>query len=138
MPIIGHQITKIVGKRGVPERNLTVNTNVELTDVAKKDVLIAAEKKEGIDFEFEFTIQYGEKAGGINILGTLFYTADEQVLEKIVKQWKKDKKIDPAMMIMVLNKAMELGYLESIPLSERLRLPIPLKIPKFTAEAKKK
>jgi hypothetical protein len=138
MPIVGHQITKIIGKRGVPERNIKISTNVEVKDVVKKEILIADEKRSSLDFEFEFIVQYGEKAGGVNIIGTLFYTDKEVELDKLAKQWKKDKKIDADIIVSILNRAMELGYIESIPLAERLRLPIPLKIPKFSKENENK
>jgi hypothetical protein len=136
MPIIGHQITKIVGKRGESEKNLKITSNVELKDVRKKDVFIAGDKKQALDFEFEFTIQYGEKAGGININGTLFYTAEKAELDKLAKKWDKDKKLEPEMVISILNRAMELGYVESISLSERLRLPPPIKLPRFVQKDK--
>jgi len=52
--------------------------------------------------------------------------------------WKKDKKLEPDMVIGVLNRAMELGYIESIPLSERLRLPPPMRLPHFVKEENQK
>ena len=137
MPIIGHQIIKIIGKRGEPERNLKITSNVELKDVRKKELSIAGDKKQALDFEFEFTIQYGEKAGGINIIGILFYTADKAELDKLEKAWKKDKKLEAELIMVILNRAMELGYIEAIPLAERLRLPPPIRLPRFVKEEQK-
>ena len=134
MPIIGHQITKIVGKRGETEKNLKINANVELKDVRKHDVFVAGDKKQSLDFEFEFTVKYGEKAGGININGILIYTGDNAELDKLDKAWKKSKKLEPDMVIGILNRAMELGYIEAIPLSERLKLPPPMRLPRFVKE----
>jgi len=134
MPIVGHQITKIVGKRGETEHGIEIKSNVELRDVKKKELNVAGDKKSSLTFEFEFIVQYGEKAGGINISGELFYTGDKKELDSLEKQWAKDKKIDKTMIISILNRAMELGYLEAIHLSERLRLPPPLKLPRFIAE----
>ena len=137
MPIIGHQVTKIVGKRGEPEKNLKISSNVELKDVRKRDLFVAGDKRQVLDFEFQFTIKYGEKAGGIDITGLLYYTGEKAELDKLEKVWKKDKKLDADMIIGILNRAMELGYVESIALSERLRLPPPLKLPKFVKEEQK-
>jgi hypothetical protein len=137
MPIIGHQITKILGKRGETERNIKINANVELKDVRKHDVFVAGDKKPSLDFEFEFTIKYGEEAGGININGILFYTGDDAELDKLDKAWKKDKKLEPDMVIGILNRAMELGYIESIPMAERLKLPPPMRLPRFVKEEDK-
>ena len=136
MPIVGHQIIKIIGKRGEPERGLKITSNVELKDVRKKDISIAGDKKPALDFEFEFIVKYGERAGGITITGILFYTGEKSELDKIEKKWKKDKKLDADMIINILNRAMELGYIEAIPLAERLRLPPPLKLPRFVKEQK--
>jgi hypothetical protein len=132
MPIVGNHIKKITGKRGEGEGNISIQANVELKDVQKKDISIAGEKMPVIDFEFEFIVQYGTKAGGINILGNLFYTGSKKEMDDIAAKWKKDKKLEPDTVISILNKAMEMGYIESIPLAERLRLPPPLKMPSFT------
>jgi hypothetical protein len=137
MPIIGHQITKIVGKRGDAEQNIKITSNVELKDVRKKDVFVAGDKKAALDFEFEFIIQYGEKAGGININGVLFYTGEKAELDKLDKKWKKDKKLESDLIIGILNRAMELGFIEAIALSDRLRLPPPMKLPRFIKDTKK-
>ena len=138
MPIVGHQIIKVIGKRGEPERNLKISSNVELKDVRKKELSIAGDKKPALDFEFEFTIQYGEKAGGINITGILFYTAEKAELDKLESAWKKDKKLEADMIIGILNRAMELGYIEAIALAERLRLPPPIRLPRFVKNKEQK
>jgi len=138
MPIIGHQITKIIAKRGEPTRDLKITSNVELKDVRNKEVFVAGDKKQALDFEFEFTVQYGEKAGGINITGILFYTGEKAELDKLEKAWKKDKKLEADLIIGILNRAMELGYIEAIPLSERLRLPPPMRLPRFVKDEQKK
>ena len=134
MPIIGHQITKIIGKRGEPEKGLKITSNVELKDVQKHAIFVAGDKKEALDFEFQFTVKYGEKAGGIDITGTLFYTGTEEELEKLYKEGTKTKKLKAKLIMGILNRAMELGYIESIPLAERLRLPPPVQLPRFIAE----
>jgi hypothetical protein len=137
MPVVGHQITKIVGKRGEPEKNLKVGSNVELKDVRKRDIFVAGDKKSALDFEFQFTIKYGEKAGGIDITGILFYTGDKAELDKLDKEWAKNKKLDTTMVLNILNRGMEIGYLEAIPLAERLKLPPPIKLPRFIQDEKK-
>lgn len=138
MPIIGHQINKITAKRGKAEGSIAIKANVELRNVEKKEIAVAGDKMPALDCEFEFIVQYGEKAGGININGEIFYTGDKKEMDAIEKKWKKDKKLEPDMIIGILNKAMELGYIETIPISERLRLPPPLKLPQFTKDESKK
>jgi hypothetical protein len=138
MPIIGHQITKILGKRGDPEASLDIRANVEITDVRKKDVVIAGDKKPVLDFEFEFTVQYGKKAGGININGILVHSDKEKELDSLAKEWKKNKKLEADVVVDILNRAMELGFIEAIPLSERLRLPPPLRLPRAVKSDAKK
>ena len=52
----------------------------------RDDIVIATEKKPALDFDFEFTIQYGETAGGIVINGTLYYSGDKKELDSILEK----------------------------------------------------
>lgn len=132
--IIGHKINKINVEVGEPKGRLEIKSGVNLKDVAKKEFFVAGEKKDGLNFEFNFTSDYGE-AGKIDLDGAIFFTEDKKIMDKIEKQWKKDKKIDDELIIPVLNRAMSIGYIEAIILSDRVRLPSPLRMPRITPKA---
>jgi len=129
--IIGHKINKINVEVGEPQGKVEIKCSTNLNNIDKKDFFVAGEKKPGLNFEFNFTAEY-VNAGKIEVNGAVFYTEDKKVIEKIEKQWKKDKKVDDELIIPVLNRAMTIGYTEAIILADRVRLPSPLKMPRIT------
>ncbi len=127
--IIGHKINKINVEVGEPKGRVEIKTNVNLKDVAKKDFFVAGEKKQGLNFEFNFIADYKE-VGKIEVEGAVFYIEEKKTMDKIEKQWKKDKKIDDELVVPVINRAMSIGYIEAIILADRARLPSPLRMPR--------
>ena len=133
MPIVGAQINKIEGKRGELERELKIKSNVELLDVSKKDVSIGQDKQNMINFNYRFTVEYSENIA-IILEGVIYYTSTDEKMIAIVKKWEKDKKLEHDMIVPILNHAMELGYIQAIGISDKLRLPPPIKMPKFVSK----
>ncbi len=133
--IIGYRINKINVNAEEPKGQLEIKANVKVDSIKKKDFFVAAEKKPGLEFGFNFTADYGQ-AGKISVDGFIFYIAAEEVMDEIEKKWTKDKKVDDDRMIPVLNKAMHLGYTEAIVLADRVRLPSPLRMPRVSAKKK--
>ena len=135
MPILGNQLNKIEAKRGELERELKIKSNVEIIDVSKKGVTVGEEAKNMLNFNYRFKVEYSQNAF-IQIEGVIYYSDDEKKMDEIVEKWKKDKKLGADMILPVLNHAMELGYTHSISIGEKLRLPSPLKMPKFVPKEK--
>ncbi len=137
MPILGNQINNIEAKRGELERELSIRSHVEVLDVTKKVVNVIEESKDLINFKFKFSVEYSENTA-IYLIGTIFYTDDEKKMADIISKWKKDKKLPLETVLPILNHAMEIGYTNAIPIAEKLRLPSPLKMPKFVPKEQEK
>ncbi len=135
MPVIGDAVTKISAFRGEPKAIVGIKNNIEVTDVYKKDIFVGTDKKDGLVFEFLFTTTY-EDAGKIDVSGRIFYIDEVKNMDKIEKEWKKNKKLKPDMVLPVLNRALELGYIQAMSIASNLRLPSPLRMPKFVADEK--
>jgi len=137
MTIIGSQIEEINAiRKNLGSTTINIKSNVEIDSIKRKKAVIFKDKKEDIlEFIFKFNINYNE-ASSISITGTIFYTAGKKTLDNIEGQWKKKKKIDTKSVLPVLNHAMELGYKNAFSISEKLRLPTPIKLPRFVEKAK--
>lgn len=131
--IVADHINKIFAERKPLQKKMTITTNIKLTNVAKKNLIIGDEKRQGADFDFLFTTAYGGENGSkIEVEGTIFYLGDKKELDEIEKTWA-EKKILPNenVALLINNKALEVGLLQSIALANQLRLPVPIKLPKF-------
>lgn len=136
MPILGSQLSKIEAKKGDLEREVRIKTNVEITDVRKKGVSIGNDVKTMLNFHFRFTANYNESTS-ILIEGVTYYADEEKKMDELLAKWKKDKKLDTETILPVLNQAMEIGYIQAIGIAEKLKLPSPMKMPKFIPQDKK-
>lgn len=130
--IVADQITKISAERKPLPKELMISTNIKITNAEKKTLSIGEDKKQGIDFNFVFTTMYGESGSKIEVEGTIFYLGDKKELDEIEKAWKDKKSLaNENTALIVNNRALEIGLLQSIALANQLRLPTPIKLPKF-------
>jgi len=133
--IVGEQLNKISGSRKQLERKMAITNNIQLKSVEKREFGVGGEKKPGIAFGFTFTSKYGENAGIIDVEGEVFYIDDQKKLNEIEKTWADKKKIeDDKLLLPVMNRALELGYLQVIAMADQLRLPPPLQMPRFVGK----
>jgi hypothetical protein len=130
--IVADQITKISAERKPLPKELMISTNIKITNAEKKTLSIGEDKKQGIDFNFVFTTMYGESGSKIEVEGTIFYLGDKKELDEIEKAWKDKKSLaNESTALIVNNRALEIGLLQSIALANQLRLPTPIRLPKF-------
>ncbi len=130
--IVADQITKISAERKPLPKELMISTNIKVTNAEKKTLSIGEDKKQGIDFNFVFTTMYGESGSKIEVEGTIFYLGDKKELDEIEKAWKDKKSLaNESTALIVNNRALEIGLLQSIALANQLRLPTPIRLPKF-------
>jgi hypothetical protein len=130
--IIADQINKIFAERKPLQKQMVISTNIKITNAEKKNLALGGEKKQGIDIDFIFTTTYGTNSSKIEVEGTIFYLGDKKELDDIEKSWK-DKKVlpDENFALLINNRALEIGLLQALTLADQLRLPMPIKLPKF-------
>jgi len=130
--IVGETLKKISGYRKKLERRMSISNNIKISSAEKRDFMAGGEKKPGIAFGFTFTSKYGEDAGLIEIEGEVFYIDDKKKLDEIENTWTEKKKVEDEKLILpIMNRALELGYLQAIALADQLKLPPPLQMPRF-------
>ncbi len=136
--IIGENIRKVTAERkpdaAFPPR-MEVKVNPEITNIILKDTVIGGDKKKGLTIDFEFNVEYSDKFGKILIEGIVFFTDTAENMKKIEADWKKEKKIlDDSIRVGIMNRILEVGYMQAIPMASQVKLPAPLQMPRFTAK----
>lgn len=132
MQFVGDAISKIEATRAdKQERPMQIKANVKIIDVQKKELFAANEKKDGIAISYNFGIEYGEKSGKIVVEGMIFVLGEKKEMKKLEDEWIEKNKVEGELIVPVLNRAMELGYLVAIPVAKELKLNVPLRMPRF-------
>lgn len=135
--ILGEHVRRIVAENKGIARKMTIANNIRITDIRRQTLRLAEEKQEGLSFDFIFASSYGDTGSKIEVEGTIFYGGDKKELDEIEKEWKEKKTIPQKLALPINNRALEIGFLQAIALSNQVKLPAPINLPKFiTKEAK--
>lgn len=139
MAIIGSNLKEIEAKRFEVKGDVKggpVQNNVNITNIEERDLNIENLKK-GIAFEFEFKSDYtlekpsGKKLGYLKLVGEILFVDKEKEMDKILKEWKKTKKVDNSVMQQILNVALDNSQIEAISISRKVMLPSPIPLPRL-------
>ncbi len=131
MTILGINFTKIsVERKDVMKGKINITNNVSITDIEKADMDLGAPKSEGLNIRFKFTSTYEPDFAKMAFEGVLIYMDDEKKVKDILKDWKKDKKIEKDFMTNVINSLLNKCNIEALIMSREINLPPPIPLPK--------
>jgi hypothetical protein len=137
MGVIGVDFNKIMVERtGNLQGEIKINNNVSVKDIDKIQVPIKKSNQEGLRFGFEFISLYDPNVGKVTITGNVIGVEDKKTAEKVIKEWKKEKKTDSEVMTNVMNKILEKCHIESLILSREVKLPPSIPLPKVKPKQK--
>jgi hypothetical protein len=127
MPVIGYAIKSITAERKKEATGqVNINSTQNILNVDSKEINIFG-KQSPLVIQFEFTTAYEPSVGSIKLNGEVFYATDDD--KKVVKDWKKEKKLPENIDLEVKNflfkKCLSLG----LDISEEMQLPAPLIFP---------
>jgi len=126
MPVIGMGLKMMEGKRHEDATGaIKVNSSMNITNVKEEE--LPALKSKGLSIEFEHSTKYiddkNKNMAEINIEGNVIFVGEDQ--EKILKEWKKDKKLPDDVKMQVIRVVSDKCSKKSIMLSDDLQLPPP-------------
>ncbi len=138
MTIVGFNFSKIsVEKKEAAKGKITINNNIAIKSVEKKDLSLGAAKQEGVKFVFAFVSKYDPKFAEILLEGDVLYLASSEEVKKIVDGWKKTKKVSKDVMAQIMNTALTKCNVQALILSKEVNLPPPIPLPSVEVSAKK-
>ncbi|MDD5417571.1 MAG: hypothetical protein PHW96_01620 [Candidatus Nanoarchaeia archaeon] len=140
MQIIGTNFTEVSAKKNKLEGKEIqlgpVQNNVKIEDVFMRPLNVGS-IDEAMVFNYLFTSKYtlekpkDENLGEINILGEIVIIDDKKKMKDTLAAWKKDKKLDEAIMADLLSVALGNAQIEAISMSRKIMLPSPIPLPQF-------
>jgi hypothetical protein len=137
MPVIGINIKSIRAEKSEEAVGaIKVNSNTNIKEVKEQDLPALKQKALSVGFEFKtgYQNEKNKSIAEIVISGDALFI-DEQI-DKVVKDWKKDKKLPDDVNLEVINSVIRKGIIKALPLSEELQLPSPIVLPIAKKESK--
>ncbi len=127
MPTINYRIDKIEGTRTDEEaKSVDVKSNFTIVSVKKdKNPTIG----DFLRVNFRFEIGYEPDLGSMKIEGNLWY--QEKDLGKLVTEKKGKIKLEPQVIKDITSSIVRDSLLEMVELSKKLRLPVPIRLPRI-------
>ena len=135
MTIIGFNFRKITAEKGkTASGKINIANNVALKNVEETEIPVGAKKQKALKFTYEYSTKYEPDAGAISIEGDILYLAEEAIVDKTIKNWKKNKQIDKEMLTPLLNTILSKCSIKGLMISQDLNLPSPMQLPRVTVK----
>jgi len=137
MVVVGFSFSKIFieKKEAIPSK-VEVKSKINVDDIFKEDIKLV-EKKDVLRFNFTYDIEYAPNLAKIDFTGHLLVVADPKEAEEVMKNWKKNKTIDPKIKLSVYNTIFHKCNVKAFELEEDFNLPLHLKLPQISADKEK-
>ena len=137
MTVIGFSFTKmLIEKKNPVKGKVSINNNVGIKGLEETKLNINTNKK-ALKLDFEFTSSYDPNIAKIVMTGEVIYLIDKEKADEVIKNWKKNKKIEKEMMTSILNNVLAKCNVQALILSKDMNLPPPIPLPKVGGEMKK-
>ena len=126
---LGAQVNKISAhKKEIKEevKDLSFTFNAKITNVTEKKKVEGGSIMSAI---YSFNIDYNaskKKIADIVFEGEVLMGYPEESAKNLLKEWKKAKKVDKAMLVLVEKFAYEHAVIEAVSVAKTLKLPVPI------------
>jgi len=140
MAILGLNINKMyIERKKNLEKGAQVNTNIKLLNVKEAKVKLGGNHKQGALISFEVKTEYSPDFAEIIISGNLVFSdEDEKKVSEAISYWEKEKKLPSDASLEVYNAILRRVNIEALILADRMKLPVPFKMPRFKKQEDEK
>ncbi|MBW2991430.1 hypothetical protein KY348_07055 [Candidatus Woesearchaeota archaeon] len=130
MTVIGFSFTKmLIEKKNPVKGKVSINNNVGIKEVEETKLNINTNRK-ALKLDFEFSSVYEPNIAKILLTGEVIYLVDKDRAAEVLKNWKKNKKLEKDMMTQILNNVLAKCNVQALILSKDMNLPPPIPLPK--------
>jgi hypothetical protein len=127
MPTINYRIDKIEGVRtGAEAQSVDVKSNFTIVSVKKDNNPTIGDF---LRVNFMFEVGYEPDLGSMKVEGNIWYHEPE--LDKMVKEKKGKIQLDPKIIREITSSIVSDSLIELVELSRKLRLPVPIRLPRI-------
>ncbi|OYT42500.1 MAG: hypothetical protein B6U86_00125 [Candidatus Altiarchaeales archaeon ex4484_43] len=134
MAIINYRINRIEGRRTDEEaKNVDVKSSFVILSVKRDNNPTIGDF---LRVNFSFEVEYEPDLGSMKIEGNLWY--HEPDLDKLMTEKKGKIKLEPRVIKEVTSSIVRDSLLEMVELSRKLRLPVPIRLPRLNIEPTKR
>ncbi|MBI2075646.1 MAG: hypothetical protein HYT72_00170 [Candidatus Aenigmarchaeota archaeon] len=129
MPIIGFNLNSVhaaINEKNVTADKIDINSTPRIENIERAELNFGG-IKEVLSVDFSFEIKYEPSVGEIKMGGTVLYQTENA--KDVLAKWKKDKQVEGAVAMDVLNAVFRKCLTKALDLSLELRLPPPIQFP---------
>ncbi|MFH1637713.1 MAG: hypothetical protein ABIB71_04795 [Candidatus Woesearchaeota archaeon] len=138
MPIIGINFDKLyVEKKGEIKPPLSINTNVNVTEMKKEDLSFSSKDSQVLRLDFEFKLEYKPDVAAMSIGGHIHFLENNKDIDSMLKEWKKEKKLKKEFAREILNSVLIKSNIKALLLSQEVNLPPHIRLPVLQEASKK-
>jgi hypothetical protein len=135
MTVIGFNFSRInVERTGSKKGKITISNNVSISEVSELKIPLGGDKAKCVKFDFKFDSKYEPSVATISLAGDLLYLLPNAEADKIITEWKKNKKLTKEALGPVMNAILSKCNVEALILSKELNLPSPIPLPKVNVK----
>ena len=129
-------LTKVlVEKRKDFTGNLNVKKNVKIRDIEEAPLKNIAEEQKALNFKFQFTLNFDPDIAYVEMLGNILYLTDGETIKNVIKEWKKDKKINNQISAAIINRVIKKCDIKALSLCQELNLPPTIPLPIYVKKS---
>mgnify|MGYP001560621522 CR=1 FL=1 len=132
MKLMGFNFDKIsVEKFGIGQKDMKINTNIDLSKIEKADQDFFKFKEEILSVNFTYTVNYAPDIAKIEFKGNLVLAVEPKIAKDVLKRWE-EKKIPEEFKIDLFNIILRKSNIRALQLEEEINLPIHIPMPILT------
>ncbi|MDD5181743.1 MAG: hypothetical protein PHC66_01060 [Candidatus Nanoarchaeia archaeon] len=142
MPIVNITLRETKAVRNIIKADIIKpsarSNDIKIDDV--RELKSFGRENNGVIIDFVYAVKYelkepkDQNLGEILVKGEIVYVNTKDEISKVVDEWKKNKKLEPKLMVGILNAAMNKSQIEAIEQAAKVGLPSPIPLPSLKPE----